>query len=382
MAAAERSLRIGIVASPLVSLPPVGYAGTERVVTTLAHGLNERGHQVTVFTSGDSKLPCEIVPVTPTAIWRTGQSGDLNSYSAMSVLQAWEQSSRFDLMHSHVEASGFGMARHCATPVISTMHSRLDVAGTADLIDLVPDIPLVAISDSQRRWNPDANWVATIHHGLDFADTPFETTSGSYLALVGRLAREKGIVEAIEVARRTGRRLVVAAKVREPEERRMFDDVIRPAIDSGVVDWRGEVDTVERDQILAGAYATLMLGAWPEPFGLVGIESMATGTPVIARRAGGCTETILHGDTGFLVDDVDEAVFAVSRISRIDRDRVARYARRRFAADRMVGLYEQLFLRVARSADSTSRETSLRPRAADASVGTPLDRPASIARAG
>jgi len=238
------------------------------------------------------------------------------------------------------------MARHCGTPVLSTLHKRVDVGGLAQLIDLMPDVPLVAISDSQRRWNPDANWVAAIHHGLDFSHTPVSSHAGEYLLLVGRVSPDKGVVEAIEVARRTGHRLVMAAKVHEGDERAMFDAVVQPAIEQGIVDWRGEVHQQERDRLMAGAYATLMLGAWPEPFGLVAIESMATGTPVIARRAGGVTETVEHGATGFLVDDVSEAVLAAERVPTLRRDRIAAYARRRFSAERMTALYEQAYLRL------------------------------------
>lgn len=337
-------LRIGLVAPPLVPIPPKGYAGTERVVATIAVGLHERGHEVTVFAAGDSDLPCEVVPVLPKSVWGRGVRGDTSAYVEMSVARAWEQAARFDVIHSHVDHAAFLMARHCGTPVLTTLHKRLDVGGVAELIDRMPDVPLVAISDSQRRWNPAANWVATIHHGLDFTRTPTSHTAGEYLLLVGRVSPDKGVAEAIEVARRAGRRLVMAAKAYETEETEMFEAVVRPAIDAGVVDWRGEVDGEERDRLMAGAYATLMLGAWPEPFGLVAIESMATGTPVIARRAGGVTETVEHGSTGFLVDDVHEAVLAVDRIPSLRRDRIAAYARGRFSAERMTAMYEQAYL--------------------------------------
>ena len=357
---AARRLRIGLIAPPLVRIPPRGYAGTERIVAALAIGLHERGHRVTVFASGDSDLPCEVVPVVPHSLWGLGLRGDTSAYQEMSVAAAWEQCERFDILHSHVEQAGFLMARHCPTPVVSTLHKRVDTGGVAELIDMMPDIPLIAISESQRRWNPDANWVATIHHGLDFSATPSSGDRGSYLLLVGRLSPEKGVSEAIAVARRTGRRLVMAAKTYESEEHEMFDSIVRPAIDDGIVDWRGEVDGEERDRLMAGAYATLMLGAWPEPFGLVAIESMATGTPVIARRAGGVTETVEHGVTGFLVDDVHEAVLAVGRIEGLRRERIAAYARGRFSSDRMTTLYEQAYASVLDRAEASSPGASRR----------------------
>jgi glycosyltransferase involved in cell wall biosynthesis len=163
------------------------------------------------------------------------------------------------------------------------------------------------------------------------------------LLLVGRITREKGVAEAIELARRTHRKLVVAAKAHQPDEKALFESVVRPAIDAGVVDWRGEVDGATRDKLMVGALATVMLGAWPEPFGLVAIESMATGTPVIGRRAGGLTETVDHGVTGFLVDDVDEAALAVNRVARLARDRIASITRERFSAERMIDAYEAVY---------------------------------------
>jgi len=261
----------------------------------------------------------------------------------MAVARAWDEIGRFDVVHSHVETAGFLLARHAPIPVVTTLHRRLDINGVADYIDAFPMIPLIAISDSQRRWNPDANWMATVHHGLDFSTTPTSTRSGEYLLVVGRVSPEKGIAEAIELASRTGLRLVVAAKIREPGEHEMFETVVKPAIEAGTVDWRGEIDTVARDRLMAGALTTLMLGGWPEPFGLVAIESMATGTPVIGRRAGGLTEIVDHGVNGFLVDDVQEAEFALSRIATLDRERISSVTRERFSVDRMVEDYETVY---------------------------------------
>jgi len=339
-------MRIGLLAPPVVSLPPPTYAGTERIVTSLALGLHARGHQVTVFTTGDSDLPCEVVPVVPRALWRDGKKGDLGVYFQMAVARAWDEADRFDIIHSHVETQGFQFAAHAPVPVVTTLHGRLDKAGTAQYIDAMPSIPLIAISESQRRWNPAANWVATIHHGIDFTTTPSVTRVGDDLLFIGRITREKGIDHAIELARRTRRRLVVAAKAHEREEVALFESVVRPAIEEGVVDWRGEVDTATRDQLMLRALATVMLGAWPEPFGLVAIESMATGTPVIARRAGGLTETIDHGVTGFLVDDVDEAALAVSRAAALDRADIASKTRERFSVDHMIDAYEAVYRRL------------------------------------
>ena len=373
-------LRIALIAPPFVPVPPPTYAGTERVVATLATGLHALGHRVTVYASGDSELPCEVVPVVPEALWRSGYRGDGSAYLEKILARAWEHAAEYDVIHSHVEAATFLMARYCQTPVVTTLHQRLDVGGVSDLIDHFQDIPLIAISESQRRWNQDANWIATIHHGLDFAATPIGDVPGEYLLFVGRISPEKGVVEAIEVASRTRRRLVMAAKVYERDEQALFESAVRPAIEAGIVDWRGEVGTRERDRLMAGALATLMLGGWPEPFGLVAIESMATGTPVIARRAGGCTETIEHGSSGFLVDDIDEAVHAVSRLGTLHRPHIAAYARGRFSAERMVARYEQVYELLAAQRDlrlSPAAEATFTGRAV--TNGSQLPRRASIA---
>jgi glycosyltransferase involved in cell wall biosynthesis len=343
----QRPLRIGLLAGPMLAIPPSGYAGTERIVGTLARELHRRGHEVTVFATGDSQLPCEVIPVLPRALWREGYQGDVGPYIALAVSRAWKESRRFDVIHSHVETAGFLFARHSPTPVVSTLHGRLDVSGYPQLIDEFSDIPLVAISESQRRWSPDARWVATIHHGLDFSGTPVSHATGTYLLVIGRASPEKGIAEAIEVARAQRIRLVMALKVHDVREHAMYHEVIAPAVAEGVVEWRGEVTSSDRDALMAGALATLMLGSWPEPFGLVAIESMATGTPVIGRRAGGLTETIVHGATGFLVDDMTEAAMAVSQVAGLDRAAISAYARTQFDARRMTTQYERVYRALA-----------------------------------
>ena len=197
-------LRIALLSPPMLPVPPLKYAGTERIVATLASELHARGHAVTLFAPGDSQVDCELVATTPRSLWSMGYRGDISSYLSVTMAKAWELRDRFDVIHSHIEAQGFLFARHCPTPVVSTMHGRLDGLGVPELIDEFSDIPLVAISASQRRWFPKANWIGTIHHGLRLEGAPFEPKPGTYLALVGRVAPEKGVAEAIELARSTG----------------------------------------------------------------------------------------------------------------------------------------------------------------------------------
>ncbi len=347
-------MRIALVAPPLLPIPPSGYAGTERVVAVLAEELTRRGHDVTLFASGDSRVPCELVPTVDRALWAGPSSlrpdtvfDDAEAlFLARTADMVWRQHERFDVIHAHLEGHGFLLARHCPTPVVTTLHGRLDAPGLSELLGDFPEIPLVSVSDNQRRWFPDAHWMATVHHGMPLDGIPFGDEARGYLALVGRIAREKGVAEAVEVARATGIPLKIAARVRLDAERRMFQEVLEPAIRDGVAEYLGELSVRDRDALYAGALATLMLGAWPEPFGLVAIESMAAGTPVIARRAGALPELVEHGRDGYLVDDVQEAVFAVGLAPRLDRRSVRDRALRRFAPERMVDAYEAVYRRV------------------------------------
>jgi glycosyltransferase involved in cell wall biosynthesis len=336
-------LRVLLVAPPMLPVPPPTYAGTERVVAAIGDELHRRGHEVGLVAAGDSDVPYQHIPTVDHSLWRSGYRGDVASYMQHTVEVAWREAARFDIVHAHLENHGLVFAEHCETPVISTMHGRLDVAGMPELLQAHENVPLVAISDSQRRWFPDLNWVATIHHGLPLETMPSSTAHGDYLAFVGRITPEKGIKDAIELSRMTGIPLRVAAKVHDGPERDHFDEVVQPAIDANEIEFLGEVGPMERDPLYAGALATVMLGGWPEPFGLVAIESMATGTPVIARRAGALTETIEHGVTGFLVDDVNEAALAVEMVKELDRAEIRRVTLERFSPRRMVDEYERAY---------------------------------------
>jgi glycosyltransferase involved in cell wall biosynthesis len=351
----SRPLRIALISTPMLPVPPPTYAGTERVVAALADELIERGHDVTLYAPGDSTFRGTLVPTIEQSLWSREYRGDVSAFIQVSLAKAWADSARYDVIHSHVETLGFLFARHCSTPVVSTLHGRLDQAGAPELLAEFADIPLVAISESQRRFSPDANWVATIHHGLPFEHAPFSDQPGEYLAFVGRITPEKGIEDAIELARRTGLKLKMAGKVYDEHEKVHFAEVVQPALDDPEVDleFLGELDPRERDPVLAGALATVMLGAWPEPFGLVAIESMATGTPVIARRAGGVTETVEHGVDGFLVDDITEAELAVQQVAELDRTRIRERALERFSPKRMAAEYEAVYRQlIAERADA------------------------------
>ena len=343
-------LRIALVSPPMLPVPPPTYAGTERVVSALGEELVARGHDVTLFAPGDSKFSGTLVASPDQSLWSQEYRDDVSSHINVTLARAWARHHEFDIIHSHVETLGFLFARHCPTPVVTTLHGRLDVSGIPSLIDEFTDIPLIAISESQRRWGEHANWVSTIHHGLPLDQMPFRPDPGDYLCFVGRVTPEKGIDDVIQLARDTGLPLKMAAKVYDEHEKEHFAEVVEPAIKDGFVEFLGEVGPLERDPLYAGALATMMLGAWPEPFGLVAIESLATGTPVIARRAGALTETIEHGVDGFLVDDLKEAELALDMVRDLDRTKIRERALERFSPGRMTDEYEVVYRELVRAA--------------------------------
>jgi glycosyltransferase involved in cell wall biosynthesis len=336
-------LRIALVSPPMLPVPPPTYAGTERVVAALGEELVARGHKVTLFAPGDSEFSGELVASPERSLWSREYRDDVSSFINVTLAKVWARHEDFDIIHSHVETLGFLFSRYCPTPSLTTLHGRLDVSGIPELLEEFDDIPLVAISESQRRWGEQANWVATIHHGLPLSQMPWSPTPGDYLVFVGRVTPEKGIDDVIALAKRTKMPLKMAAKVYDRHEKILFAEVVRPAIDDGIVEFLGELGPRDRDPLYAGARATIMMGAWPEPFGLVAIESLATGTPVIARRAGALTETIEHGVDGFLVDDLTEAELAVRMVDSLDRTRIRERALERFSPQRMTDEYEAVY---------------------------------------
>ncbi len=371
----RQPLRIALVAPPVISIPPARYAGTERVVAALADGLVARGHHVTLFASGDSTAGSETVAVLPAAAWRGRSTGDNAVYGMLAAMAALEQADRFDVVHSHVDVMSLPLARGARVPVLTTFHARLDQPGLYEAVLAFGPAPLVAISESQRRWHPTANWVATIPHGLPLRAMPFGADPGAYLAVVGRATAEKGIAEAIEVASGTGLQLRIAAKALNAAERSYLETHIRPAI-GPAVQFLGEIGPDERDPLLAGARATLMLGAWPEPFGLVAIESLATGTPVIARRAGALAEIIEHGVDGFLVDDLSEARLAVGLVGDLDRARIRERAIARFNVERMVSAYERVYFELVNGRRSRLEDARLGDERLERAIRRPSSVPA------
>jgi glycosyltransferase involved in cell wall biosynthesis len=368
-------MRIAQVAPPLERVPPRAYGGTERVVHELNLELVRRGHEVTLFASGDSESPGEHVVTVPEALRPLGFGGDPSLYFLVTMLEVIRRADDFDLIHSHLEWSSLILARACRTPMVSTFHGRLDgpVARQA-LLDPPPG--LVAISESQARPHPEVPWTI-IYNGLDLGAAPFRQRPSETLCFVGRFAPEKGLHEAIQVARLAGRKLRIAAKVGTlPDEKAYYENVVKPLLNDPNVEYLGELVTTERDQLVADSYAMLMPGSWPEPFGLVAIESLACGTPVLARRVGALPEIIREGVDGFFGDDPKMLAFLLDRIEELDRRAIRESVLQRFSARRMADDYEELYARrLADEGREWRQPTPLRPAAMDGNGARALERP-------
>ena len=347
MTAAPRRLRIAQVAPPLERVPPVAYGGTERIVHGLATELASRGHEITVFASGDSDVPGTLVPTVDKALRPAGIEGDASGWFLATVQAVLERASEFDIIHSHLEWWSIPLARMTPVPMVSTFHGRLDLPWSERLFDDAPE-GLVAISRSQASAHPRVPWTI-IHNGLVLDQAPFRTERTDAFCFVGRVDPEKGIVEAMDIAALTGRPLKLAAKVGNlPEQRAYYENVFEPALKraSRNVEFLGEVSPEDRDRLFAESYGTLMPGAWPEPFGLVSIESLACGTPILARRVGALPEVIREGVDGFFGDDAMGMAFHADALATLDRRAIRERVIERFSAARMTDRYEELYARM------------------------------------
>jgi glycosyltransferase involved in cell wall biosynthesis len=347
MSAAPRRLRIAQVAPPLERVPPVAYGGTERIVHGLTTELVARGHEVTTFASGDSDVPGTLVPTVERALRPAGIEGDSSGWFLATVQAVLDRAADFDVIHSHLEWWSIPMARMSSVPMASTFHGRLDLPWSERLFENAPD-GLVAISRSQASAHPGVPWTI-IHNGLSLEDAPFETERDDAFCFVGRVDPEKGIVEAMEIAAITGRPLRIAAKVGNlPGQRDYYENVFLPALKSAgsSVEYLGELAPHDRDALFAKSYGTLMPGGWPEPFGLVSIESLACGTPILARRVGALPEVIREGVDGFFGDDATGMAFHADRLAELDRRAIRERVIERFSTARMTDRYEELYQRL------------------------------------
>jgi len=337
-------MRIAQVAPLFECVPPKLYGGTERVVSYLTEELVRLGHEVTLFASGDSETKAKLVAACPRALWQDTDCRETLPHHVRLLELVFDDVSRFDLIHFHCDYLHFPLLQRSPCPSVTTLHGRLHVPDLGPLFAQYPDVPLASISDAQRRPLPGANWQATVYHGLPRNLHTYRERPGAYLAFLGRMSPEKRVDPAIEIARQAGMKLKIAAKI-YPEERTYFDDTIEPLLreSRGWVEFVGEVGGRDKDEFLGNARALLFPIDWPEPFGLVMIEAMACGTPVIGWRNGSVPEVITDGVTGFAVDSIEAAVQAVKRVGGLSRRACRQVFEERFDAARMARDYVAVY---------------------------------------
>lgn len=338
-------MNIAQVAPLWESVPPKLYGGTERIVSYVTEELVRMGHDVTLFASGDSETAARLEAVCPQALRLN--TGIFNRDAPMIMLQerALGAVGDFDVIHSHLDFLGFPLARRNSVPIVTTLHGRLDLPELEPVFREYSEMPLVSISHAQRRPLAWANWQATIHHGLPRDLYTFHPKSQGYLAFLGRISPEKRPDQAIEIAKRTGLPLRIAAKV-DPADQQYYRSEIEPLLDHPLVEFLGEISDAEKDDFIGNALALVCPYDWPEPFGLVLIEALACGTPVLAYRRGSIPEIIDDGITGFVCESLAEMAEAVERLPLIDRRRCRSAFEERFTADRMARDYVALYERI------------------------------------
>src|SRR5215475_5420738 len=335
-------MKIAQVAPLYESVPPKLYGGTERVVSYLTEELVRQGHQVTLFASGDSVTQARLVQACARSLRLDQECVDQLAHHIVLLEQVFQQASAFDLVHFHLDYLHFPLSVRQPIPTVTTLHGRLDLPDLVPLYQMFPSMPVVSISDAQRAPLPWVNWLGTVYHGLPKDLYTFREIPGTYLAFLGRISPEKGVEQAIAIAQQAGMPLKIAAKV-DRADRAYFQKVVRPLLKSPLVEYVGEVGGDNKDAFLGEAYALLFPIDWPEPFGLVMIEAMACGTPVIAYSGGSVAEVMDDGVTGFVVKDIDEAVQAVERVPALSRARCRQVFEERFSASRMARDYLRLY---------------------------------------
>jgi glycosyltransferase involved in cell wall biosynthesis len=335
-------LKIGLIAPPWFAVPPKGYGGIEWIVSSLAEGLVRRGHEVTLFASGGTVTSAELV-----STYAEPPSEKLGDWpiEAAAVFDAYQQRGRFDIIHDHT-LLGLLQGSMAAQPVVHTVHGTVTPVVRALYERTTPNINYVAISANQQATVPRPATV--IYNGIELSRFPFSAVPGEYLLFVGRISPEKGILDALEIASRAGKHLVILGKVNEPSEHAYFDAHVRPLLQGGAITYLDQPTHEEKVRLYQGALATLFPIRWEEPFGLVMVESMACGTPVIAFRRGSVPEVIRDGITGVICDTVEEAVAAVPTIGRLRRESCREHVADHFSAERMVSNYEALYRGLSR----------------------------------
>ena len=357
-------MQIAQVAPLYESVPPRLYGGTERVVSYLSEECVRRGHDVTLFASGDSITTAKLRPACQRALRLEGRKViDPLAHHVRMIEMVAREAHAFDIVHYHIDYLHFPVTRRLTVPAVTTLHGRLDIADVHPLYEEFAEMPLVSISEAQRQPMLWANWVGTVYHGIPEDLYQPRIQPGTYLAFLGRISPEKRVDRAIEIARRTDMPLKIAAKV-DVADKEYFESGIRKLLDNPLVEYVGEIGDGEKAEFLGGACALLFPVDWPEPFGLVMVEALACGTPVIAYRAGSVPEVIEDGKTGYIVESLDQAVSAVRRLGALDRRTCRNVFEERFSVSRMCSDYLAVYRALC------DRERDLRPRQSVLSAAT------------
>jgi glycosyltransferase involved in cell wall biosynthesis len=341
-------MKIAQVAPLFESVPPQCYGGTERVVSYLTEELVRQGHQVTLFASGDSVTQARLVAACPHALRLDEQCVDQLAHGMVLLDQVFRLAPTFDLLHFHIDYLHFPLSIRQHIPHVTTLHGRLDIPDLVPVFQTFPSMPVVSISDAQRTPLPWLHWQGTVYHGLPEELYTFQDTPGSYLAFLGRISPEKGVEQAIAIARQAGIPLKIVAKI-DQADREYFQSVVQPLLDDPLVAYLGEMGERDKNAFLGRAYALLFPIDWPEPFGLVMIEALACGTPVIAYGRGSVPEVLEDGVTGWIVTEYDEAVRAVARVSTLRRTRCRQTFEERFSVTRMTQDYLRIYQQLLES---------------------------------
>ena len=351
-------MKIAQIAPLCECVPPRLYGGTERIVSYLTEELVRQGHDVTLFASGDSKTLAKLVPCCDMALRLNPSIMDPLPYHIMMIEQVRQRAHEFDILHFHVDYLHAPLVRQLSRPAVTTHHGRLDLPDLARFYRIFHDMPLVSISNDQRGYLRQAHWIGTVHHGLPSDLLPFRPASrGGYLVFLGRISPEKRPDLAIEIAAKAGAPLKIAAKV-DRVDQAYWDEKIQPMVRAhSNVQFIGEINEKEKAELLGKAAALLFPIDWPEPFGLVMIEAMACGTPVIALRRGSVPEIVEQGISGLIVDNVEQAVAAVRRVAELDRAKVRAAFERRFTIERMAKDYVDIYGRLVASRRPLRRES-------------------------
>jgi glycosyltransferase involved in cell wall biosynthesis len=355
-------MRIAQVTPLYESVPPRLYGGTERVVSYLTEELVRLGHEVTLFASGDSVTQAKLIPACERSLWNDPECHDTLAAHVRLIGMVFEDVSRFDIIHFHCDYIHYPLLRYFPCRTVTTLHGRLYRRDVLPVYQQFPHVPLVSISDNQRSPIPEANWQATVYHGMPRDLHNFHESAGDYLVFIGRFSPEKGVDRAIKIARLTNKKLKIAARI-DPVDEEYFHKTVEPLIreNRSLVEYVGQVGGSDKDELLGNASAMLFPIDWPEPFGLVMAESLACGTPVIAWRNGSVPEVIDDGKTGFVVESMDEAVGAVHRIGEIDRAECRRVFEARFDVTRMARDYVEVYRRLQPCQHETVQPADFRP---------------------